>query len=307
MPQIHKTPWSAHNLAQGIFLFIIGLSKKVLIADSLLSHVQPIFDQGMVAPPLFQAWMGALTYTIELYFDFSGFFDMAVGLGLMFNIKLGIAFNSPYQATSIIDFWRRWHSSLSGFLRDYLYLPISGEDHGKLSKVFNLALSLFLGCVWHGAGWTFILWGVSHGVLLAINRQWSRLGISLSNWIARPLTFVAIMMTWVIFRSPSLATASDILKGMVGMNGVVLPESYEHTLAFLASWGVSFHNIPQLSFPIYDTLWVFLLFLGVSLLPNSKYWTNKIQEKVWIWAPVCSLLIMVINIKEVTRFLYYQF
>lgn len=305
--RIHKTPWSSSNLTQGIFLFVIGLAKKVLIADSLLGVVLPIFDPGTGAPPFFQAWMGALSYTIELYFDFSGFFDMAIGLGLMFNIKLGIEFNCPYQANSIIDFWRRWHSSLSGFLRDYLYLPITGEDNGKLSKVFNLALSLFLGCVWHGAGWTFIVWGIAHAVLVWINQMWAHTGISLSNWIARPLTFVAIMMTWVIFRSPSLETAFGILKGMVGLNGVVLPESYAHTLAFLSSWGVSFHNIPQLTFPVYDIVWVLLLFLGVSLLPNSKYLKDRVQEKVWIWAPVCTLLIAVMNIKEVSRFLYYQF
>lgn len=308
--KLHTAGWSQQNLAEGIFFFIMGLSKKVLIADSLVDFVHPIFDNGAIDPSFHEAWFSAIAYTVQLYFDFSGFFDMAVGLGLMFNVHISIHFNSPYQATSIIDFWRRWHHSLSTFLRDYLYMPIGGDDTTLFHKARNLALIILFGSLWHGAGWPFLVWGATNGILLLINYSWIRCNMpSLPVWLTRILTLIAMTMAWVIFRSPDLETAVGILEGMMGLNGVILPEYYAQKLAFLSDWGVTFVHTSLMNIQPLDIVWVCILCIIVGLLPNSKYWKNKFQEKVWVWAPLCSLLFVInlLSLKEVTTFLYYQF
>lgn len=154
---------SAKRIAVGLTIFSVGLAKKVLLADTLAAYASPVFDAaGMGAAPGFvESWTGALAYTLQLYFDFSGYSDMAVGLSLMFNIRLPINFNSPYRAASIIDFWRRWHITLSHFLRDYLYIPLGGGRRGTIRRYANLMVTMLLGGLWHGAGWTFVAWGGS--------------------------------------------------------------------------------------------------------------------------------------------------
>jgi D-alanyl-lipoteichoic acid acyltransferase DltB (MBOAT superfamily) len=153
------------NVAVGLSIFVLGLAKKVLIADSLAEFATPIFSAVAAGgqPMLFEAWIGALAYTLQLYFDFSAYSDMAIGISLMFNVRLPMNFNSPYKATSIIDFWRRWHMTLSRFLRDYLYIPLGGSRNGKAQRYLNLMITMLLGGLWHGAGWTFVIWGGLHG------------------------------------------------------------------------------------------------------------------------------------------------
>ena len=160
----------AENFATGIAIFTFGLAKKLLIADNLASAMTPVFADGN--PQFFQAWLGMLAYTLQLYFDFSGYSDMAVGVSRLFGFQIPINFNSPYKATSVSDFWQRWHISLSRFLRNYLYIPLGGNRHGQLTRYRNLLLTMLLGGLWHGANWTFVIWGGLHGLYLCVQHGW---------------------------------------------------------------------------------------------------------------------------------------
>lgn len=240
MPQFAKQD-SRHinwdNLAVGCTIFVFGLSKKVLIADSLADFSLPIFDAVKLGgqPMLFESWVGALAYTLQLYFDFSAYSDMAIGLSLMFNVRLPMNFNSPYKARSIIEFWRRWHMTLSRFLRDYLYIPLGGSRNGKGRRYLNLMATMLLGGLWHGAGWTFIIWGGLHGFYLVLNHAWRGLkkylgwknGGIWSILGANTLTFLAVVIGWVFFRADSFSSAITMLYGMAGINGISLPTSFK--------------------------------------------------------------------------------
>jgi alginate O-acetyltransferase complex protein AlgI len=300
--------WSTENFAGGLFLFVIGLAKKVLIADQLALLVKPIFDGGLEPVPLFHAWFGAITYTLQLYFDFSGYSDMAVGLGLFFNLHLPINFNSPYKADSMIDFWRRWHISLSTFLRDYLYIPLGGNRKGERSKLRNLFLTMLLGGLWHGAGWTYIIWGACHGLFLMINHAWRKTGWPLPSSLSRALTLLAVIVAWVIFRSPNLETAIHLLKGMSGGYGVVLPASFSSYFSFLKSWGVLFMHLENSYFKGKDLLLLIFLIPVVLWMPNSNEWKARFHQSKYAGV-ICGVLFLaaLLNLKEVTEFLYYQF
>lgn len=232
---------NSEYVAVGLTIFVLGLAKKVLIADNLAEYATPIFSaarDGHVLM-LFEAWVGALAYTLQLYFDFSGYSDMAIGLSLMFNIRLPLNFDSPYKATNIIDFWRRWHMTLSAFLRDYLYFALGGNRNGTAHRYVNLMTTMLLGGLWHGAGWTFLVWGGLHGFYLMVNHGWRavkvRLGLGDGGRLAKlgagALTFLAVVVAWVFFRADSLSTAGSILSGMAGLNGVSLPASLQERLA----------------------------------------------------------------------------
>lgn len=229
------------HVAVGLTIFVLGLAKKVLIADPFSDYATPIFAAASEGRTfmLFEAWVGALAYTLQLYFDFSGYSDMAVGLSLMFNVRLPLNFDSPYKATSIIDFWRRWHMTLSAFLRDYLYIPLGGNKKGPARRYLNLMTTMLLGGLWHGAGWTFVVWGGLHGLYLMINHGWralkTRIGWGNGGYLARlsagALTFLAVVVAWVFFRADSFDAAQAILAGMAGVNGISLPVSLEARLA----------------------------------------------------------------------------
>jgi len=247
MPQFARPETYRFNLdhvAVGLTIFILGLAKKVMIADNMADYATPVFSaaEGGASFMFFEAWMGALAYTLQLYFDFSGYCDMAIGLSLMFNVRLPMNFNSPYKATSIIDFWRRWHMTLSAFLRDYLYFPLGGNRKGPGRRYINLMATMLLGGLWHGAGWTFIIWGGLHGIYLTINHGWreikSRLGWgdggTMARFFAGALTFLAVVVGWVFFRAESFSGAFAMLTGMAGINGISLPSSLAPHLAFLS-------------------------------------------------------------------------
>lgn len=240
------------HVAVGLTIFVLGLAKKVLIADNLAEYATPIFtavSEGHTLM-LFEAWVGALAYTLQLYFDFSGYSDMAIGISLMFNVRLPLNFDSPYKATNIIDFWRRWHMTLSAFLRDYLYIPLGGNRKGPMRRYINLMATMLLGGLWHGAGWTFIIWGGLHGLYLTINHGWMELkshlgwgeGGRVAKLAAGALTFLAVVVAWVFFRADSFASAQSMLASMAGMNGISLPTSLEAVLAPVVA------NIPYLEF-----------------------------------------------------------
>ncbi|MCO6400924.1 MAG: MBOAT family protein [Verrucomicrobia bacterium] len=209
-----------HSLAKftnGTALFILGLAKKVLLADGVAPLVPLAFDVHQ--PGLLDGWVGTLAYAMQIYFDFSGYSDMAVGLGLMFGFRFPINFDSPYKSVSITDFWRRWHISLSSWLRDYLYIPLGGNRIGSRRTYVNLFLVMLLGGLWHGANWTFVAWGAFHGLLLA----WERLRRNRSaapSAFSRPWTFILVCFAWVLFRAPTLPAALNVWKALIGLEGL---------------------------------------------------------------------------------------
>jgi len=216
---------SRHNLTEGLFIFAIGLFKKVVLADTLGPYADRVFEQDPTVG-FGEGWGAALAFGVQLYFDFSGYCDMAIGLGRMFNITLPENFESPYKADSIIDFWRRWHITLSRFLRDYLYIPLGGNRHGELRSGVAVMLTMVLGGLWHGAGWTFVAWGGLHGVYLLVNRLWQRLQMPLPRFLAWPLTFIAVIVALVIFRAATFERATVMLSGMFGLDGFTTTETY---------------------------------------------------------------------------------
>lgn len=204
------------NFSKGIFLFNIGLAKKIIIADTVASIVSTGYANTSLLSTV-QAWITSLAYSVQLYFDFSGYSDMAIGLALLFNIRIPINFNSPYKAVNIQDFWRRWHITLSQFLRDYLYIPLGGNRKGEIRTSFNLLITFVIGGIWHGAGWTFLFWGFLHGAGLVVHRYFKKTNIDLPDWLGIMLTFLFINITWVFFRAPSWNDAINVLEAMFGM------------------------------------------------------------------------------------------
>ena len=247
MPQFDEdTNYNPHaaNFAVGLTIFAIGLAKKVLIADNLAVYATPVFAPQAEAPSLFVAWGGILAYTFQLYFDFSGYSDMAIGLSRLFGIRLPLNFASPYKAANIVEFWRRWHMTLSRFLRDYLYIPLGGNRHGPIRRQLNLMLTMLLGGLWHGAGWNFVIWGGLHGLFLILNHIWRicagrlplRLPAPLARMLGVALTFACVVFAWAYFRSPDLPTANRLVLGMLGGFGAALPESLLSLLGPARPW-----------------------------------------------------------------------
>ncbi len=233
-----RTGRSAVLAARGLAIFAAGLFKKVVLADNLAQFASPVFahlDAGGGVPTSW-AWLATLAYTLQIYFDFSGYSDMAIGLALLFGIRLPVNFRSPYQAVSIIEFWRRWHVTLSRFLRDYLYIPLGGNRLGKQRRYANLMVTMLLGGLWHGAGWNFLIWGGLHGLYLSINHLWhdwrssqkrlSAPGLT-EKGLSWAITLFAVVIAWVFFRAKTMAGAGKMLGSLFGFDGVGV--AYEPT------------------------------------------------------------------------------
>jgi alginate O-acetyltransferase complex protein AlgI len=201
------------NIGAGLFVFTIGLFKKVVLADTFAIWADVVFNaQGQ--PQFFSAWSGALSFALQIYFDFSGYTDMAIGAGLLFNVRLPVNFNSPYKATSVADFWNRWHMTLGRWIRQYLYIPLGGNREGPVATARNLIVVMLAVGIWHGAAWTFVLWGVLHGTAMAIGRGWQRVGRPLPGMLAQALTFAFVLVAWVAFRAESVEAAARIWGAM---------------------------------------------------------------------------------------------
>ena len=299
---------SYKNLMLGVFLFILGLAKKILIADKLALWVSPIFDNSNMIT-FIESWGGALGYTFQLYFDFSGYSDMAIGLGLMFNLTLPINFNSPYKSISIIEFWRRWHITLSNFLRDYLYIPLGGNRLGETRRYLNLLMTMLLGGLWHGAGWTFVLWGGMQGLYLSMNHAWNKLNISLPRFLCWLITFIATVFSWVLFRSSSLENAISLWKTMLGMNGVHLTEKYSIIFPWLSRLGIQFQdNLPYLDAPITKITYILTLLVCVCFLPNSQEIMKLFKPNlIWLTISVILTSYCLLSLNQVSEFIYFQF
>lgn len=311
MPQfanIRNKVINYHHIALGFFIFSMGLFKKVVIADTFAIWATNGFD---VAPTLnlLEAWVTSFSYSFQLYFDFSGYTDMAVGLALLFNIKLPINFNSPYKALSIQDFWRRWHMTLSRFLRDYIYIPLGGNRKGEGRTYANLMITFLLGGIWHGAGWTFVFWGFLHGLALMIHRAWQRLNFKLYGWLAWLITFNFINLSWVFFRAETWEDAIKVLRGMIGLNGVALPSFLADELSILSDYGVSFENFIINVRGDYLTVVMIVVTLFVVLqCKNSMEWAERFKLNfMTLIITVLLFLSGVLSLNKVSEFLYFNF
>lgn len=237
---------NAQKIAAGLTIFIIGLTKKIYLADPMGGYSDMLFNnvEAGLNPTFLFSWIGALAYTFQIYFDFSGYSDMAIGISLMFGIVLPINFYSPYKATSIIEFWRRWHITLSHFLRDYLYFSLGGNRLGIFRRYLNLFITMLLGGLWHGANWTFVIWGGVHGAYLAINHYWRQFRNKKPDHeppnpspIYWTLTFISVIFAWVMFRSNNVQQALAVYKGMLGVNGVSIPSFFAGKLSQIGTFG----------------------------------------------------------------------
>jgi D-alanyl-lipoteichoic acid acyltransferase DltB (MBOAT superfamily) len=296
------------NISLGLFIFSIGLFKKVIIADTFAVWATTGFDTS-TALNLFEAWATSLSYTFQLYFDFSGYIDMAIGTALLFNIKLPINFNSPYKALNIQDFWRRWHITLSIFLRDYIYIPLGGNKKGNFRTYLNLMATFLIGGLWHGAGWTFIFWGFLHGFALIVHRLWSKLNVKLYSWLAWFITFNFLNVTWIFFRAKEWEDAIKVLKGMVGLSGITLPYMLKSRLSFLTNYGVEFGGyIGNINGTLYTPIWIIIGFILVLLFKNSveQVLNFKLNYKTAIGSAII-FVISVLSLTKVSEFLYFNF
>lgn len=327
------------NFSCGITIFFIGLFKKTVIADSLATYATPVFaaaDSGSILT-FYEAWGGALAYTLQLYFDFSGYCDMAIGISWLFGIRLPINFNSPYKAISIIDFWRRWHITLSRFLRDYLYFFLGGNRLGKGRRHINLITTMLLGGLWHGAGWTFIIWGLLHGIYLTTNHIWRQVSqkrdvhLRLSTPISILLTFTFVVIGWVFFRASSINGATSMLRSMFFFNGLTIPNKLiglipAEITPIIERFGISFGSTGNLFQSPEQILWIFGSLLICWFFPNSQEFLRAFNpgtepvitapiNSIFLWVPnkAWALAISIIAVTSlmftdrVSEFLYFQF
>ena len=311
MPQFEDTKTkyiNYKNIALGISIFALGLFKKVAIADTLSVYAVNGFDLAEELK-FIEAWVTALAYTFQLYFDFSGYTDMAIGAALLFNIKLPINFNSPYKALNIQDFWRRWHITLSRFLRDYIYIPLGGSKKGDFITYRNLFLTFLIGGIWHGAGWTFVVWGMLHGIGTIIHRIWQKIGFKLNKFIAWFITFNFVNITWVFFRAHSFEDALKVLKGMFGLNGIVLPFSLSEKLNFLSGYGIEFNRIMENIDATPKVLFMILLTAFIAFFAKNSYefLTNFKPKRVYLVFTSILFAVAILKLNQISEFLYFNF
>ena len=299
------------NISLGIFIFSIGLFKKVVIADAFSVWATNGFDKAQTLN-FIEAWVTSLSYTFQLYFDFSGYTDMAIGLALLFNIKLPINFNSPYKATNIQDFWRRWHITLSKFLRDYIYIPLGGNRRGNFRTYNNLIATFILGGLWHGAGWTFIFWGFLHGIALVVHKVWQTFGFKMNDVFAWIITFNFINIAWIFFRATNWDDAIKVLKGMFGFTEIVLPKFLVEKLYFLENYNIKFGNfLDSIVIGSKDHVLVIVYLLIafiIIMLKNSNYFLNYFRAtKTSLLFCMVLFVISILKFNEYSEFLYFRF
>jgi D-alanyl-lipoteichoic acid acyltransferase DltB (MBOAT superfamily) len=291
IPQYDRDPRRAEtweNLSRGALLFLIGLCKKVVLADQLALIADPFFEAARTGQVLnlAEAWSADLAYTLQIYFDFSGYSDMAIGLGLMCGFRLPVNFDAPYRAASIQEFWRRWHMTLSRFLRDYVYISLGGNRRGRMRQAANVAVTFLLGGLWHGAAWTFVAWGGLHALALAASGLWRRYFGPLPRALGWALTLLFVMVAWVVFRAADFATAASVLRSMAGANGLG-PAALED------GWLLAFGS-------------------GVALLGMSSHRILRahFQPRWWVAVPAAGVLVFVLLMiggSPQNEFIYFQF
>lgn len=291
--QLRERTHSLPGFVAGFTRFNYGFAKKILLANPMGEIADLAFEAGDGSLSCLIAWTGALAYAFQIYFDFSGYSDMALGLGRMLGFHFPENFDSPYKSRSITEFWRRWHISLSTFLRDYLYIPLGGNRRGRTRTCINLMTVMLIGGLWHGAQWTFVIWGGIHGVCLAIERWWrGRVGTSVPRWMAGGATVFVLLVTWVFFRAENLGVAIRYLKIMAGFGEVS-------------------SSAELLSAVIFTPLQVGMLavcVIVVRFLPNSGQFLAKLAG----WKILLGLLLLFVSVRMMglqgfNPFLYFQF
>jgi D-alanyl-lipoteichoic acid acyltransferase DltB (MBOAT superfamily) len=339
MPQFGRAPQSrTENASVGLTIFVLGLFKKVVFADGIAPFVAPVFDAAALGQPVgpLEAWSASIAYALQLYFDFSGYSDMAIGLARMVGVTFPQNFASPYKASNIIEFWRRWHMTLSRFLRDYLYIPLGGNRRGRARRYINLMVTMVLGGLWHGAGWTFIIWGALHAIFLVVNHVWRALTgadkgppAGAQRALSCGLTFAAVTVAWVFFRAPTAGAGASMLAGMIGLHGLQLPIQWQakiHALApTLAAGGVRFVDLGNRFTGAPEITHLAALLAIVWLMPNTQEIMARFRPALafepsarvrfleWrpspAWALLLALVTMVpmLQLNRVSEFLYYQF
>ena len=310
MPQLKKKVIEAadfRNLSLGIYLISIGLFKKVVVADRFAEWA----GQGFAADaPLnfLYAWVTALCYTFQIYFDFSGYTDVALGSALMFNIRLPINFDSPYKALDIQDFWRRWHITLGRFLREYIYIPLGGSRVKAARVYFNLMVTFVICGIWHGAGWTFVFWGFLHGAALAVHRAWKKMGGRMPDSVAWLLTFTFVTVAWVFFRARSWKDALRLLSAMAALNGVALPEGWGHALNFFNGRHLQFMPWKEIMQGSRDAcIWVPLALAACLFLKNSNQMAERFKPGWKSLLVVAAGAYAALQLFRVNDFLYFSF
>ena len=300
----------ARHIAEGLTIFLLGLAKKVVLADTFANFSDVGFAAAAQGAPLsfVEAWYAAASYALQIYFDFSGYSDMAIGLARMMNVRFPQNFASPYKAANIADFWRRWHITLSRFLRDNVYIPLGGNRHGEARRNVNLMATMLLGGLWHGAAWNFVLWGGLHGLYLVVHGQFRW---RLPAAAGRALTLLAVVVAWVPFRASGLDATVAMLRGMAGLNGIALPQMIVHAFPPLAAIATPVPLLPYLgdartlSFPEV-TACLALGWTIVLALPT----VHELSERARGWALTGGFAFTVQALffaPHVTPFLYFQF
>jgi alginate O-acetyltransferase complex protein AlgI len=337
LADLYRRPF-VENMSMGLTMAMIGLFKKVVLADNVAPFVGPVFEAAAAGRTLSmtESWAGALAYTLQLYFDFSGYSDMAIGIARMFGVVFPFNFDSPCRSTSIIEFWQRWHMTLSKFLRDHLYIPLGGNRLGPARRDLHILVTMLLCGLWHGAGWTYVAWGGWHGFLLVLNHRWRSLcrRVEVGARLARvgrvagtALTFLAVCAGWVLFRAPTFSAASEMYRGMAGVNGLMLPEQWQAKLGIFGIWlgqhGVKYGDLLSVFQGGREVLWIGGLLLVVWMMPNSQQFMAASAsgrdeagmepalrwQQTFPWAMAMALLTLVslLSLNQVTEFLYFQF
>lgn len=283
------------NLVDGLFIFGLGLVKKVLIADSIAVFANAGFGLQVEHFTMAEAWLISISYTMQLYFDFSGYCDMAIGIGRMFNINLPLNFNAPYRAVNFQDFWRRWHMTLNRFLTQYVYIPLGGSRVKERQVFLNIFLVFFISGIWYGAGWTFIIWGILHGVGVMICRRWKNTGGKMPSWLGMFVTFFFVNILWVLFRADTLHQAWVIIRSMFdNLNLTLTPVFTSHLPSIL----------PNMT----NMLILFgAIFLSVFGPTAYELMTEFRHYKIKSVMTVCCLIVGVLFLSRVVTFLYFNF
>lgn len=285
------------NMNKGLYLFSIGLAKKVLIADSIAPFADAGFDK-MKTLTFLEGWLTSLSYTMQLYFDFSGYCDMAMGIALMFNIILPLNFNSPYKATNIQEFWKRWHMTLGRFLTTYLYIPLGGNRKGEGKTLRNLLIVFLVSGLWHGAGWMFIIWGLLHGISILIHRIWKNTNIKIPSLVSWFITFNLVNIFWIFFRAKNIESALNILKAMSNFN-------IRTFFNLTASYKAALNN------PLGNKLTFFILIISIllSLLSYNSLFkvTNFKFSKFNFLQQLFLLFFSILCLNRLSTFLYFNF
>jgi len=301
---------NADNLAVGITIFLLGLAKKLVLADTFAGFADTGFNAADAGAQLtlFEAWYAALAYSLQIYFDFSGYSDMAIGLARMLNVRFPLNFASPYQSRNIAEFWRRWHMTLGAFLRDYVYIPLGGSRCGAMRHSANLMATMLLCGLWHGAAWRFVIWGGLHGLYLLACR---RCGFTLPRPIAQTLTLLAVVVAWVPFRAASGMAAWSMLAGMAGLHGSDLPRMIVHALPLLGWIATPVEVLPHLgdartlSFPEVSAC----LALGWGIVLLAPH-VHELSDRARAWALTSSFALSMQAIffaPHVVPFVYFRF